>query len=120
MRERLQANRQRKGSVLDPLELAVTLNDAHLAEFAPTMAWHHDPPSDKQLAVLARFAIDTTGIHTKGHASLLLDRLIVRRKIGLATPKQVRVLRRYGHPHPETATFQEAGAFLDARFSRAI
>jgi hypothetical protein len=42
----------------------------------------------------------------------------MRRKIGLATPKQVRVLRRYGHPHPETATFKEASAFLNARFSR--
>ena len=118
--ERLEANRQRRSSVLDPLELAVTLNDAHLAEFAPTMRWHADAPSSKQLDVLACFGIDTSGIHTKGHASLLLDRLIMRRQIGLATPKQVRVLRRYGHPHPETATFEEAGAFLDARFSRAV
>ena len=117
--ERLHDNRRRKGSVLDPLELAVTLNDAHLAEFAPTMAWHHDPASAKQLDVLARFGLDGASIGSKGHASLLLDRLIMRRKLGLATPKQVRVLRRFDHPNPETATFKEASAFLDARFSRA-
>ena len=117
--ERLRENRERKGSVLDPLELAVTLNDAHLAEFSPTMGWHDDAPSDKQLAVLARFGMDGAAIQTKGHASFLLDRLITRRQLGLATPKQVRVLRRHGHPNPETATFQEASAFLDARFSRA-
>jgi hypothetical protein len=104
--------------VLDPLELAVTLNDAHLAEFAPTMRWHADAPTDKQLAVLGRFGIDTSGVLTKGHASLLLDRLITRRQLGLATPKQVRVLRRFDHPNPETTTFQEASAFLDARLSR--
>jgi superfamily II DNA or RNA helicase len=117
--ERLHENRQRKGSVLDPLELAVTLNDAHLAEFTPLMQWQGDPPTAKQLDVLSRFGIDGNAILTKGHASLLLDRLITRRQLGLATPKQVRVLRRHGHPHPETATFKEAGAFLDAKFSRA-
>lgn len=117
--ERLEANRSRRGGVLDLVELAVTLNDAALAEFAPTMRWHADAPSDKQLEILARFGVDTTLVHTKGHASLLLDRLFMRRQIGLATPKQVRVLRRYGHPSPETATFEEASAFLDARFSRA-
>ena len=83
------------------------------------MRWHSDAPTDKQLAVLGRFGIDTSCIETKGHASMLLDRLFMRRQIGLATPKQVRVLRRHGHPHPETATFEEASAFLDARFSRA-
>ena len=35
--DRLRDNRRRKGSVLDPLELAVTLNEAHLAEFVPAM-----------------------------------------------------------------------------------
>jgi len=46
-----------------------------------------------------------------------LDRLITRRKLGLATPKQVRVMRRYGHQRPETATFEEAKQFLDAQFA---
>lgn len=115
--ERLRANRTRRGSVLDPLELAVTLNEAALAEFVPTMAWQGQAPTSKQLDVLGRFGLDTTAILSKGHASLLLDRLITRRQLGLATPKQVRVLRRRGHPHPETATFEEAGEFLDACFS---
>jgi len=46
-----------------------------------------------------------------------LDRLITRRKLGLATPKQVRVMRRYGHQRPELATFEEAKQFLDAQFA---
>lgn len=112
--ERLHANRNRRGSVLDPLELAVTLNESALAEYVPTMAWQAQAPTDKQLVVLARFGLDSAAIHSKGHASLLLDRLITRRQLGLATPKQVRVLRHRGHPHPETATFEEARAFIDA------
>jgi superfamily II DNA or RNA helicase len=117
--ERLRENRRRKGSVLDPLELAVTLNDAHLAEFVPVMQWHGDAPSAKQLEVLERFGIDATTILTKGHASFLLDRLITRRKLELATPKQVRLLRKYEHPRPELATFKEAQAFLARKFGSA-
>ena len=116
--DRLHDNRRRKGSVLDPLELAVTLNDAHLAEFVPVMQWQGDAPSDKQLEILAKFGIDTDAVLTKGHASFLLDRLITRRKMDLATPKQVRMLRRYNHPRPELATFKEAKAYLDFKFGR--
>jgi superfamily II DNA or RNA helicase len=115
--ERLSQNRMRNGSVLDPLELAVTLNEAALAEYVPTMAWQAQAPTDKQLDVLHKFGLDTMGILSKGHASMILDRLITRRQLGLATPKQVRVMRRYGHQRPETATFEEAKAFLDARFA---
>lgn len=118
--ERLAANRSRKGGVIDPLELAVTLNEAALAEYVPTMVWQGHAPTSKQLDVLGRFGLDTTSILSKGHASLLLDRLITRRQLGLATPKQVRVLRRRGHPHPETATFEEAKEFLDAFFATRI
>ena len=118
--ERLRANRTRRGSVLDPLELAVTLNEAALAEYVPTMVWQGHAPTSKQLDVLGKFGLDTTSILSKGHASLLLDRLITRRQLGLATPKQVRVLRRRGHPHPETTTFEEAKEFLDAFFATRI
>ena len=112
--ERLMANRSRKSSVIDPLELAVTLNEAVLAEFTPTMKWHEQSPTDRQLQALAKFGIDSSRVVCKGQASILLDRLITRRQLGLATPKQVRILRRRGHPHPETATFAEASGFIDS------
>ena len=112
--ERLMANRSRKSSVIDPLELAVTLNEAVLAEFTPTMKWHEQSPTDRQLQALAKFGIDSSRVLCKGQASILLDRLITRRQLGLATPKQVRILRRRGHPHPETATFAEASGFIDS------
>jgi superfamily II DNA or RNA helicase len=115
--DRLRANQTRRGSVLDPIELAVSLNEAALADYVPTMAWQAGAPTSKQLDVLAKFGLDTISIQSKGHASLILDRLITRRKLGLATPKQVRVMRRHGHQRPEIATFEEAKAFLDTKFS---
>jgi superfamily II DNA or RNA helicase len=117
--ERLMENRRRKGAVLDPLELAVTLNDAHLAEFVPVMQWQGESPTSKQLDCLGKFGMDVNAILTKGHASFLLDRLITRRKLELATPKQVRLLRKYEHPRPEMATFKEAQAFLAIQFGSA-
>jgi superfamily II DNA or RNA helicase len=116
--ERLEENTRRRGSEIDPLELAVWLNEAALAEFVPTMSWHAQPPSDKQLEVLTRFGLSAAAVSNKGQASVLLDRLIARRRLRLATPKQVRLLRRHGHPSPETATFEEAGKFLDIVFSK--
>jgi len=115
--ERLHSNRTRHGRVLDPLELAVSLNEAALADYVPTMSWQAGAPTPKQLDVLAKFGLDTLSIQTKGHASLILDRLITRRKLGLATPKQVRMIRRYGHQRPEIATFEEAKVFLNSRFN---
>jgi superfamily II DNA or RNA helicase len=115
--ERLNENRSRSGSVLDPLELAVSLNEVALAEYVPTMAWQAQAPTAKQLDVLQKFGLNTMSILSKGHASMILDRLISRRQLGLATPKQVRVMRRYGHKRPELATFEEAKQFLDARFA---
>jgi hypothetical protein len=82
------------------------------------MRWHADAPSDKQLQILARMGFDTTAVLTKGYASVLLDRVMTRRALKLATPKQVAWLRKTGHPHPETATFDEAGDWLSAQFER--
>ena len=52
------------------------------------------------------------------HAAAILDKLFLRRDLGLATPKQVRWLRKFDHPHPELATFTEASAFLDQRWGK--
>jgi hypothetical protein len=114
--DRLIANMARRGATIDPLELAVSLKEVALADYQPTMAWQAQEPTAKQLDVLSRFGIDAGSIRTKGQASLILDRLIMRRKLGLATPKQVRVLARHGYPKPETTTFEEARAVLASRF----
>ena len=36
-----------------------------------------------------------------------------------AASRQVRVLRQFGHPHPETASFEEASAFLAEQLGSA-
>jgi superfamily II DNA or RNA helicase len=112
LRERLQANRHRAARILDPLELAVSLNESRLAHYVPVAPWQAQPVSEKQRQALARFGINLRSVTCKGHASLLLDRLFERRQLKLATPRQVRALHQLGHAHPETASFEEASDFL--------
>lgn len=116
--ERLAANRGRNARTFDPLEFAVSLQDTELAEFEPTMQWHSDTPTDRQMKVLARFGFDTRQITCKGHAGAILDRIFRRSDLKLATPKQLRWLVKLGHPEPQLATFDEAKAFLDERFHK--
>lgn len=82
------------------------------------MHWHNESPSREQRAAIERFGIDPASIQSRGHASALLDRLIKRTKLHLATPGQLRWLVKIGHPNPTFASFDEASAFLSAKFNR--
>jgi superfamily II DNA or RNA helicase len=113
----LRENRTRNSSTFDAMEFAVTLNDPSLARFEPTMGWHLDKVTPRQSKLLAKFGIDPVSVMTKGHAALLLDRIFMRLDLKLATAKQVRWLRKLGHPKPELASFKEASDFLNTRFT---
>jgi superfamily II DNA or RNA helicase len=116
--EKLENNRVRPARFFDPLEFAVSLGDLDLADFEPTMLWHTDTASPRQLQVLGRFGFDTKQITCKGHAAAILDRVFMRGQLKLATPKQLRWLTKLGHPEPQLATFDEAKNFLDQKFSK--
>jgi hypothetical protein len=55
---------------------------------------------------------DAQSIRDKGHASALLDAVYSRSKLNLATPKQVRFLRRFGVQKPETISFKQASEII--------
>lgn len=52
-------------------------------------------------------------VESAGKASLLLDRLNKRRAEGLTTPKQIRVLERYGFQSVGTWSFDAAKHMID-------
>jgi hypothetical protein len=68
--------------------------------------------------LIERYGLDPTAIRDKGHAAAIIDRILARRNLGLATPKQVACLRRNGHPRPDLVTFDEAGAWMNDRFGQ--
>lgn len=116
LQERLRLNSKRPSRIFDAMEFALCIGEPDLAEFVPTMGWHEDPVTTRQIEILGRVGISASTIRCKGQASAIIDKLFLRRDLGLASAKQVRWLRRFGHPNPELATFEEASAFLNEHF----
>ena len=116
--EELEAHAQRKSRLIDPIEFALSLHEVELADWEPTMHWHSEPASEKQLRMLSGMGFDLESIPNRGYASALLERVFARRDLNLATPKQLHWLRKTGHPEPELVSFTEAREWLDERFNR--
>ena len=83
-----------------------------LANYVPTFAWEMAPPSKKQLEFLDRRGIFSESVTNSGMASMLIDRLQRRMQEGLATPKQIRCLERYGFRQVGTWLFDDASSMI--------
>ncbi len=118
LKAELQQHTKRKTKTVDAMEFCLSCHEVALAEYEPSMKWEREPMSAGQRQALDQWSIDAESIKCKGHASKILDVLFSRRKLGLATPKQVRKLRQFGHSSPETASFEEASSFLDRKFKQ--
>ena len=117
--EELHRRARRKARTVDAIEFCLSLHAVEVAEYEPELPWETRPPSERQLQALARAGFDTEAVTCRGHASRILELLFSRREHGLATPKQLTWMRRYGHPQPELASFQEAREWLGKRFGRS-
>lgn len=100
--------RSRSRKLVDPLQFALSVSAEDLANYSPTFAWEMAPPSQKQLDFLEKRGIYAAGIENMGKASMLIDRLMQRQKEGLSTPKQIRLLERYGFRYVGTWSFEAA------------
>lgn len=105
--EELAKQAKKKSKLLDPLQWFVSIDSMDLADYEPTFAWECSPASEKQIRMIEKYGIDTEGL-TKGAASMIIDRLMSRQKSGLATPKQVHCLERFGYRNVGMWTFQQA------------
>jgi superfamily II DNA or RNA helicase len=114
--ERLAEQAGRNMRVVDALEFALGLGDDALVDYEPTMGWERQPVTPKQAEVLERAGFGLHRVTCRGHANRLIDLLFRRRDLKLATPRQVKWLKRLGHPEPYAATFAEATEFLNRRF----
>lgn len=108
LKEQLDACRTRKRKLVDPLQFEMSIAAEDLSGYVPAFGWEAAPPSDKQKAALEKAGILPDEITCAGKAAKLLDRLSKRRLEGLSTPKQIRVLERYGFSHVGEWTFRQA------------
>lgn len=104
--------RRKKRKLVDPLQYALSIAAEDLTNYVPTFAWEMAPPSEKQIAFLERRGIFAGSVRNAGLASLLIDRLQRRQQMGLATPKQIRCLERYGFRQVGTWAFEDASSLI--------
>ena len=108
----LDSMKNRKLSLVDPLQYEMSIQAEDLVNYVPAFGWECAPPTDKQKQALARFGISPDEVETTGKAKLILDRLNKRRQEGLTTPKQIRVLERHGFQHVGTWQFDQASSMI--------
>ena len=108
----LERLKKRKKKYVDPLQFATSIQDLDLVDYVPTFAYEIKKPSFKQIETLEKFGIDAENIEFAGQASALIDACIKRKNNGLATPKQIRCIERYGFKHVGSWTFEAANKMI--------
>ena len=112
IRERIERNKDRKAGTYDALDFALAVEDNCLAGWEPVSEWDALAPTEGQLAVLDANKIDVSAVTMRGHASALIELVMARRNLGLASPAQVMKLKQLRHPNPHTVSVGEAGEWI--------
>lgn len=106
--QKLEEMRKRKRKLVDPLQFEMSIHAEDLTSYVPTFGWEMAPPSDKQVKALEKLGIFPDMVDNAGKATMLLDRLSKRQAEGLTTPKQIRLLERYGFKNVGMWQFETA------------
>ena len=104
--------RSNRAKFVDPLQYAFSIADENIINYEPTFAWEKKKPTSKQIGLIEAWGLDATGIDTVGKASALITALHTRKRMGLATPKQIRFLEGKGFKQVGTWKFDEASKMI--------
>lgn len=118
LRKKLEDNSKKKLRLVDAMEFCVMAQQGELIDYEPVMAWEAAPLTAGQMNVLRRNGIDEASVKGRGHASKLIDLINQRQTRGLCSPKQARLLARFGVKNPARLTLEVAGKLLDERIGR--
>ena len=108
----LAEQRKKKAMLIDPLQFEMSILDEDLQQYEPVFGWEMEDPTEKQLKAIEKFGLRADVIHSKGYASMLLDRLMKRADMGYASAKQMRVLERYGFRDVGRWSFDSANRII--------
>ena len=111
--KQLSEMRKRKRRLVDPLQFEMSIQAEDLTNYVPSFGWEQAPASDKQIKALEKYGIFADEISNAGKAALYLDRLHKRQTEGLTTPKQIRLLERYGFKNVGMWTFDSASSLIN-------
>ena len=114
----LKEQRHRKRVLVDPLQFEYSIQAEDLSSYVPAFPADMAPPTKKQMELLERRGIFPDEITCFGKAQMIINRLMKRQEDGLTTPKQIRLLERYGFVHVGEWDFHEASRMI-SRISQA-
>lgn len=106
--EKLEKMKKRKSKLVDPMQYAMSIQDNRLSNYIPSFGWETNPVTDSQKKDLEKRGIDPNAVDTAGRAEQILKACAQRQLAGLATPKQIRMLERYGFQHVGNWSFTAA------------
>lgn len=106
--KKLEEMRKRKKGLVNPIQFEMSIMAEDLSNYVPAFGWEMSPPTAKQTMALEKLGILPDEISNAGKAQKILDRLSKRRNEGLTTPKQIRLLERYGFKEVGTWQFETA------------
>lgn len=110
--DELNRQRHKKLKLVDPLQYVYSIEDGASADYEPVYEWERQPVSDKQAQTLEKLGINPDTVDCKGRATVLLNILFQRNREHLSTPKQIRLLERYGFQSVGTWGFDEASNMI--------
>lgn len=111
--EQLEAVKKRKSKLVDPLQYEMSIQSQDLIGYVPSFGWEAQPPNAEQKKSLEKKGINPDAVETAGKAEQILRTLAHRQQEGLATPKQIRCLEKYGFKHVGQWQFQAAKNMID-------
>lgn len=106
--EQLESMKKRKSKLVDPLQYEMSIQYQDLTGYVPAFGWESSPPTDKQKKDLEKRGINPDAVESAGKAEQILRTVAQRQISGLATPKQIRCLEKYGFLHVGGWSFDAA------------
>ncbi|MFR6397714.1 hypothetical protein [Ruminococcus sp.] len=97
--EKLEAMKKRKSKLVDPLQYELSIQSQDLSGYVPAFGWESTPPTAQQKKDLEKRGINPDAVESAGKAEQILRAVAQRQQSGLATPKQIRCLEKYGFQH---------------------
>lgn len=119
MLEKLAAQRRRKERITDAIEFAVSMERDDILDYEPTCYWEKQSITPKQRELLLKAGIDAEAQGMcKGLACKLIDVIMQRWQLGLATYRMVKLMQKFRVPNAHLKTFEEAKEILNECMSR--
>ena len=103
----------KKAAKINPVIQALSMFDDKIMDWEPKNQYEMRPIMGSQKESLSKMGFKGHEEWSAGFAHKILDTVNKRRDAGLCTPKQLKVLVKYGVPKAEQKTFAQASSIID-------